>query len=108
MKIRLYVRVLIGLVALVPVGCKIIGDDDAAADQAVAEERVDVNALPINVSAAVRGNMPAATIVAAEKQTRRGKTVHVLRLKEGETHYEMIVAPDGRILGTREIRQAPG
>lgn len=82
-------------------GCKIVGDDDPAQSSPVAEQRVDVNALPINVTAAVKGAMPGGTIAHAEKELRKGKLVYSLHVTDGEKEYDVVVTPDGQILSSK-------
>lgn len=92
------------LILTVFVGCKVIEDSDPNRDgSSVTDERVDVNALPINVSAAVKGVMPNAVITSAKKEPRRGKVVYSLDVKDGQKSYEVVVAPDGTILSTKPI-----
>ena len=81
-------------------GCKIVGDDGE--DRDAPEERVEIGALPVNVTAAVKGAMPNGVITEAEKETRKGKMVYSLDVKDGTKEYDVIVSPDGQILETKQ------
>ena len=93
--------ILIGTVSLALAGCKVIGDESTS-DHSSTEQHVDVNTLPINVTAAVKGVLPNGVITEAEKETRKGKLVYSLDVKDGEKKYDVIVAPDGQVLSTKE------
>jgi hypothetical protein len=86
-------------------GCKVIEDSDSAQGSATSsvEQSVDINQLPINVAAAVKGAMPSGTITSAQQvTTRRGKMVYQLVVRDGEKNYDMLIAPDGTVLSTQQ------
>src|SRR5436305_15145510 len=93
------IRLLMAMCAMVciAVGCKIVGDDTSS-DHATGGSHVEVNALPITVTAAVKGLMPTATITDAKKEMYKNKRVYNLDVKDGEKEYDVIVTPDGQIL----------
>lgn len=100
---RLALLAVLALGMTAGVGCKVIEDSDSDRQTTTAtEENVDVHALPINVSAAVKGVLPSGTITKAEKESRRGKLVYNLAVKDGEKKYDMLVTPDGTILSTKQ------
>src|SRR5215218_6315274 len=79
------------------VGCKIIEDSDSQRDRSsTSEGRVDVNALPLNVSAAAKGQVPSGTITRAEKQVINRRLMYSMTVKDGEKTHELIVSPDGQ------------
>jgi hypothetical protein len=103
MRMHLILRgLVIGTVALTLAssGCKIVGDDGE--DRDAPEQQVEVSALPLNVTAAVKGVMPNGVITEAEKETRKGKMVYSLDVKDGAKEYDVIVSPEGQILETKQ------
>ena len=87
-------------VLFIAVGCKIVGDEPSS-ENSKGESHVDVNALPLNVTAAVKGVMPSGTITEAEKEIYKNKLVYSLDVKDGEKEYDVIVTPEGQILSTK-------
>ncbi|MBC8106402.1 MAG: hypothetical protein H7Z14_07430 [Anaerolineae bacterium] len=88
------------LAVLAGVGCKIVGDESSV-ESTKGETRVDVNALPLNVTAAVKGVMPTGTITAAEKTMYKNKLVYSVDVRDGEKEYDIVVTPDGQILSNK-------
>jgi hypothetical protein len=82
-------------------GCKVIEDSDAGREGHAREQRIDVNALPLNVTAAVKGAMPNGTITEAEKEMYKGKLVYSLDVRDAGKEYDVIVTPDGQILSSK-------
>ncbi|CAN5567508.1 hypothetical protein BH09PLA1_BH09PLA1_04460 [soil metagenome] len=97
--IGLIAATIVGLVFAA--GCKVVNDDANAGDSKT-EQRVEVNTLPVNVTAAVKGAMPNGTITEAEKEMRNGKLVYSLDVKDGGKEYDVVVSPDGQILSTKQ------
>ena len=78
-------------------GCKIVEEDASA-------QHVDIDALPLKVSAAVKGQIPNGTITHAQMEQRGRRSVYRFDVKDGLRTYDMIVAPDGQVLSTNERR----
>jgi hypothetical protein len=101
---RIALSVLLGVGLVSIAGCKVIEDSDSTRETTAAnEERVDVHTLPLNVTAAVKGVMPTGVITDGQQETRRGKMVYNLNVKDGEKKYNVLVSPDGTILASKQL-----
>jgi uncharacterized membrane protein YkoI len=66
------------------------------------EHKMEVSALPAAVTNAIKAKMPNATITEAERETKHGREVYSLDVKDGDKTYDVVVSPDGEIISTKD------
>jgi len=69
------------------------------------EVKMAVSSLPASVADAVKAKMPNATITEAERETKDGREVYSLDVKDGGKTYDVVVTPEGQIVSTKEESQ---
>ena len=61
------------------------------------EEKIPLDKLPKAVAEAVKKRFPKAELVEAAKETDGDKVEYEVTLKDGETKYDVMFSPDGKI-----------
>jgi uncharacterized membrane protein YkoI len=62
------------------------------------EEKIDLDKLPKEVTAAVKKKFPDAKLVGAEKEVEKDKTTYEVSLKNKDQKIDVILTPEGKII----------